>query len=375
MIPQNLIQWSNSTFYFYLLIPISCFLISKVSLPIYQKELVVNNIQQKYYLKVGAVISSLILIIIKCISITGRDVQIGYQLDFDTANSLRTFRDPSIELGFRILNIVIHYIYPNYFFFLAVIGVLTVFPVIYFIFKYEDYINISLTFFAYATMYYIQGFSLLRIYLAASISLFSIDAIMHKKNKTALLWLIVAISIHQTSFILLFVYILYWCRNLNKTIIISSMSLFIILIVINRDFILQHFSGRYEIYAAQNSASAIGIAAFAEYVPLFILWWFVKKNYTTNYNSLIFYILLIGFSCSILSYSLSFFGRLKALLIAIVFIIGYYSKEISKKSKLNQLWIDLAFIVYGLTQLIIYINEYYNLDDIMPYVSYLGFYV
>lgn len=375
MIPQNLIQWSNSTFYFYLLIPISCFLISKVSLPIYQKELVVNNIQQKYYLKVGAVISSLILIIIKCISITGRDVQIGYQLDFDTANSLRTFRDPSIELGFRILNIVIHYIYPNYFFFLAVIGVLTVFPVIYFIFKYEDYINISLTFFAYATMYYIQGFSLLRIYLAASISLFSIDAIMHKKNKTALLWLIVAISIHQTSFILLFVYILYWCRNLNKTIIISSMSLFIILIVINRDFILQHFSGRYEIYAAQNSASAIGIAAFAEYVPLFILWWFVKKNYTTNYNSLIFYILLIGFSCSILSYSISIFGRLQALFIAIVFIIGYYSKEISKKSKLNQLWIDLAFIVYGLTQLIIYINEYYNLDDIMPYVSYLGFYV
>ena len=137
MITQNLIEWSNTTFYFYLLIPVSCFFLSKISLPIYQNELVANNIQKKSYLQIGILFAALILILIKCVSITGRDVQIGYQLDFNTANSLPTFRDPSIEIGFRILNVVIYHIYPNYDFFLFIVGLLTVFPVIYFIFKYK----------------------------------------------------------------------------------------------------------------------------------------------------------------------------------------------------------------------------------------------
>ena len=155
----------------------------------------------------------------------------------------------------------------------------------------------------------------------------------------------------------------------------SFVMLMIIIITMSRTFILSHFSGRYEIYATQNSASAIGITAFAEYVPLFILWWIVKQKYTDKYSNLIFFVLLTGFSCAILSYSISIFGRLQALFIAIVFIIGYYSKEIGRKSKLNQLWLDLIFISYGLIQLIIYISEYYSLDDIMPYVSFLGFYI
>lgn len=375
MITQNLIEWSNTTFYFYLLIPVSCFFLSKISLPIYQNELVANNIQKKSYLQIGILFAALILILIKCVSITGRDVQIGYQLDFNTANSLTTFRDPSIEIGFRILNVVIYHIYPNYDFFLFIVGLLTVFPVIYFIFKYRDYINVSLAFFSYATMFYIQGFSLIRIYLAASISLFSMDAVIHNKNKTALLWLLLAISIHKTSFVLLFIYILYWSRKVNKTFVVSFVMLMIIIITMSRTFILSHFSGRYEIYATQNSASAIGITAFAEYVPLFILWWIVKQKYTDKYSNLIFFVLLTGFSCAVLSYSISIFGRLQALFIAIVFIIGYYSKEIGRKSKLNQLWLDLIFISYGLIQLIIYISEYYSLDDIMPYVSFLGFYI
>lgn len=373
MTPDNYVIWSDKTFYFYLFIPIFCFLISKININIDVNRYGETNVANDQILMIGEILASLFLIFLKVFSYTGIDVQGGYQDNFNTAESLSSFHDSSVELGFRLLNVIVHFFTSNYYVFLFVVGILTVLPVIYLIFKYNNYINSSISFFIYATMFYLQGFSLLRIYLAASIVLISLENLLLHKNKRAIFWLLIAMSIHISAIILLFPYLLYWNRKANKILIAVCTLLMIAVIILEKDFIIQHFSGRYEVYATQESTSVIGISAFLMYVPLFVLWGVMWKKYNAKYSDLIFCILLSGFTYDILSYSIPIFGRLQAYFISIVFIIGYYSRMVAKHSKLLQFVLDFFFVIYGIIQLITYIKDYYNIDCLMPYVNFLGF--
>lgn len=373
MTPDNYVIWSNKTFYFYLFIPILCFLISKINIHINTGRYYETDTIGSKTLRIGEIITSLLLTFLKAFSYTGIDLHGGYQSNFNTAESLSSFHDSSVELGFRILNVVIHFFTSNYYVFLIIIGILTVLPVMHLIIKYSNYINASIAFFIYATMFYFQGFSLLRIYLAASIVLISLEQLLLHKNKKAIIWLLVAMSIHITSIIMLFPYLLYWNRRLNKGIIVVCTLLIIGFVILEKNFIIQHFSGRYEVYATQESTSSVGTTAFLMYIPLFILWIVMWKKYKVKYSEIIFCLLLSGFTCYMLSYSIPIFGRLQAYFVSIIFIIGYYSKIIASHSKLLYFVFDLFFIIYGIIQLIIYIKNYYNIDCIMPYVSFLGF--
>lgn len=367
MNPDEFINWVNSTFYFYLFIPYVCYFLPKIDFVSSSGS--IN--QKKYNIRIGTFVSTLILLFIKCFSITGRDIQSGYRNQFFSSNSLFGTADDTLEIGFRFLNFVIYHLGgQNFYLFLFICGFLTLFPVIYFVFKYGNNLNISLTLFLYATLFYFQGFSLLRLYLASSIALFSIDDLLHEKTKKSLLWLLIAFSIHRSVIILLFVIIIYALKSIKLSRVIVFSFIILLFSILAKGFIISHFTGRYAIYQ-QQSANELGFAILLKYLPLFILVQYARKK--QSIDRLAFSLLWLGFEFGILSYFIPIIGRQQAVFLPIIFLVGYFVKQINFNSNLSKIGLEILFLIYGTIQLYLYIKGYYQLDGIMPYVSYLGF--
>ena len=362
------VNWSNSTFYFYLCIPCVCLLLSKLDL---NNNVMMVKGKKCTKLSIGIFMASIILVCVKCFSNTGIDVQGGYQIQFFSSNALSGTNDDTVEIGFRLLNFLVYHLGKNYNLLLFICGLLTLVPVIYYIRKYSNQLDVSLTIFLYSTMFFFQGFSLLRLYLASSIALLSIDNLIHNKYYKSILWLLIAVFFHRSTIILLIVIILYGLKRLK---IWESTFLSLILLFVSislRSTIINGFSGRYEIYKSQTM-SELGFALFFKYIPLFLLLWYARKNRVgMKYFRISYYIVLVGFEFDVLSYFIQVIGRMQGIFLPIVFVVGYYVYSI--KDKLVKNIFTLFFICYGFIQLIMYIKGSYQIDGLMPYSSYLNF--
>ncbi|AYP98612.1 EpsG family protein [Limosilactobacillus fermentum] len=366
----NFVNWSNSTFYFYLCIPCVCLLLSKLDL--HNDVIVSNNIKSDTNLRLGTFMASLILACVKCFSNTGIDVQGGYKFQFFSSNSLSGTSDDTVEIGFRALNFLIYHLGKNYNLLLFIYGLITLMPVIYFITKYNRNIDVGITIFLYSTMFFFQGFSLMRLYLASSIALFSMNDLAHEKYCKSILWLLIAISFHRSTMILLIVIIFYRMKQMRIWVgtLISLIMLGISIVL--RSTIINGFSGRYEIYKLQSMSSELGFALLFKYIPLFFLLWYVSRHKIgEKYIKLSYYIILIGFEFDALSYFIQIVGRMQGVFLPIIFIVGYYIHSMKKRSV--KMTLGIFFICYGMVQLIMYIRGYYAIDGLMPYTSYLNF--
>lgn len=365
----DFVNWSTTTFCFYLLIPFACFFLSKFDFIVVANNHINNNMTNNP--KIGTFLASIILICIKCFSITGKDVQGGYFKEFLFSDSFSSMTDNTVEFGFRLLNLLIYHLGENYYLLIFICGLITVYPVVFFVYKYSNRLNVGLTLFMYATLFYIQGFSLMRLYMASSIALFSMNSLIHKKYKSSIIWLIIASLFHRSVSVLFIVLILCLLKQVRVWIITLVLSIFLFIFIYMHSFVVSFFSGRYEIYKTQT-VSDVGLAIFIKYIPLFILLWYVSR-YNLEYIKVSYYILILGFYIGILSYFIPIFGRMQAVFLPIIFIIGYCSRILKERAVITQKSIDFLFIIYGIVQLIVYIKAYYNFDDIMPYSSILGF--
>lgn len=364
----SVVEWSRQTFYFYMLIPIISLLVPKLTIASG------NNSVNTKKIPVGGYIVAFLLICIKCFSYTGRDVRIGYLLDFLSADSFSSFRDPSIEVGFRLLYILVYNLTHNYYIFLFIVGFITVFPIVYYIFKYSNKLNTGITFFLYACMYLMPGFSLIRMYMASSIALCSFDAILENKKKKAAIWFILALLIHRSMVVLLLVYALYFFRKVDKRLLFLGTMVLVYLVISKKDFILGMFSGRYSQYGSENVVHGLGSAIFIEYIPLLLLFWYASSFIDKErVRAMGYSILLGGFFWGLVSYYITVLGRAQAAFLPIIYIVGYSTKIINKNKPVAGKVIEALVVIFGLLQLVTYLTGYFNLDDIMPYTSYLGF--
>lgn len=361
------VQWSNFTFIFYLLIVLASYI-----LPNFKRKIKCNIGPRTVSAPIGIILLEILLVFVKGFNTSGRDLISGYYYDFISASSFSDFRDQSIEKGYILLNVIVNRIFHQYWIFLLIVAIVTVVPVFHLVIKYSDKIDASMATFLYAAIFYFPGFSLLRISLASSIALFAFDA-MHERNaRKALIWIIIAIFFHKSMFCLFIPYFLIIVRKLNKkTITLIVMGIFGV-IYVNRTSLAFLLRGRYAGYSL--GATGFGMEQIIYYVPIiFLLMW--QRKYSVDdkaFFRLSFCYALSGFLMGMLGYIVPVFGRSYVAFVPLCVVIAYYSKQtyINKRNYKNL--IKFVILAYGLFRFYLFITQYYNADDIMPYTNYFG---
>ena len=363
--PKNIV-WSDSTFIFYLSIIITCFIITLVF------ERVVIKFGDIRFRNLDICLVSIILIFVKGFLYCGRDLIYGYYNNFISATSLQQIRDDSLELGYKFLNVIINNIFHEYWIFVLIVAIITILPIMIFIGKYRDEISVPYAVLFYVSIYFFPSFSVLRIYLASSIGLLVYISLLKKRPFLAFLGIIIA-SLFHTSMLFLFIpYFLLEFRFLNRKSIVCILVTIFAFVYIERNSLALLFTGRYGGYDSFEMAT-IGIQQFVYYLPLIGLFFYVKKYINEPWNERVFFSYLsVGFTFGLLGYVISIFGRSQAVFLPIVFIVSYLVKIIEENDCKYKRIIKLALVLYCIMRFWIYISEYYNIDDIMPYVNFFG---
>ena len=103
-------EWDIKTFVFYLsIIIISYILLSLV--PNYRVSIHGWNSKSRKKYPLGIILVCIMLMIVKGLCIGARDVRTGYYFNFISATSFNNYRDNSVEIGYRLLMIIIRNIF------------------------------------------------------------------------------------------------------------------------------------------------------------------------------------------------------------------------------------------------------------------------
>lgn len=362
--------WSTKTLLLFCTISIFVLIVSNFGII----KLRING--KIYEMPIGLFSAVIILIGIKGFSAVGRDVLSGYYFGFMSASSLSDFTDDSVEIGYRLLAIFVHNIWNNYTFFLLVISFLTVVPVAYLAWKYRGYIDVGLTMFLYTTIYYFQGLSLLRIFLATSIGLLSMDYFFCNKYKKSLLYFILAISMHTSMLILLVPCLIYSYRKFSQGVYALLLGTVFLFVMLLGKQIIASFAGRYSVYSTLTS-NGLGFEQLLYYLPILLLIYYGNKmgrteKYTESVYRLGVSVLMVGFFLGEVAYIIPIFGRMQIAFISLIYFISFYVKELKLENLKLGTILKVLVIIYGLIRMYIYLKQYYNVDSIMPYTTIWG---
>lgn len=336
----------------------------------YRKKTGKGSSKKKIYFDV--LIVGVMLLCVKGFLACGVDIIGGYKLNFETASSLSSVYDQSLEIGYRLLNVIVYNIAHDYRVFIFVCAVITLAPVLYLVNKYHETIDVPATLFLYTSIFYFQGFCILRLYMAASIGLLSADYMRQNKPYKALLWLVIACLFHTSAFCLLLPYILLFFKQIDKKLAVVCMAAVFGAIYILRDSFSVLMTGRYAIYEIPEDAE-IGFQQFAFFIPiylLFILCHRIQRDKEESRFAVVY--TTAGFVMGLIGYLITIFGRTSGLFIYLAFIIGIYTKKTKNIQKKMGIILDILILAYGFLRFWIYLSGYYVSEGIMPYINIWG---
>lgn len=190
-------SWVQSTFIFYIGLIFVCYFLSTSLVSVKFK---INTWRLE---NVSVIFPLLILLCVKGFALCGVDLIGGYKYNFESAMSMKKFRDQTVEIGFRFINVVVKHFTSNYAIFVFIVALLTIIPVYYILRKYRDCINVPIAILMYSAVFFLPGISLVRIYLASSICMLSFDALFEKKYMKAVGLVFIASTIHITAIVML----------------------------------------------------------------------------------------------------------------------------------------------------------------------------
>lgn len=362
----NNVDWRNLTFIFY------CFLVVLAALSTTLSNKYIRFRNKKW--NISIIILSIILIFIRVFNTTGRDISDigGYRYNFISATSLHNFMDQGLELGFKLLTVAIRQITADFNFYLVVVGVIYIFPIIYMFNKYKSKLDLFSSVLLYFTVFLFSSFSPIRQCLAASIGLLAFDKMIEKKTFQSFLFIIIAVLFHKSAIILFIPYLCVFLKILDrKLIILILISLFMALVFMrNNIFIFFSENSRYINYDV--SGNGFGLEQIVYYVPIIALVLYCRKYIGSYYVKLNYSYVFSAFCFGMLGYIITIFGRVYLTYLPLVFIIGGNIKVLKRKKPQYKLLINLIVILYCCMRFWLYISRYYSLEDLMPYTNMLG---
>lgn len=365
------VDWYTSTFLFYLGLIIGCYVITIVT----QNKPVVGFSGRRSYL--WSLIVPFVLLFVKGFGTTGRDLRNGYFYNYMNATSLSSFPDYTVETGYRVLNVIIRNITTQYWVLVFVIACLSIYPVIAILKKYKDRIDLPAAILLYMSIFFFNGFSPLRMCLAAALGLFAFDAMAEKRTIKALIWIIIASLFHTSSLVLIIPYFFSSIKGLNKKMIAFSLTAFFLVGYLGRASLTSMLAenDRYYIYSSFDSVH-IGFEQIIYFFPLFIIFYYGRKcDADKHFSILAFSYLSTAFCFGMLGYVFSIFGRFRDMFVPLIIIVPYYVRLLKKKYPGYQRIINIMFWVYCIARFYIYISQYYISEDLMPYTNIFGWVV
>lgn len=363
---QNIV-WSQNTLILYISIIAGCYLTALVFGRCYFK------FGNYFRFPVWLLIISSVLIFFKGFGTTGRDLRAGYYYDFLSATSFEHFRDKTIEFGYRVLNVLVRNITDQYWVFILVVSILTIVPFMYIVYKYKDQIDVPITVLFYTSIFYFSGFSPLRVAMAASIALLALDGVIEKKKWKSLFFILLACLFHASVAILLIPYVLIFARIIDKRMILIGTFLLFLIIYFKREDIINLLlsSSRYYGYGT-DEVLRIGMEQFCYYIPIFVLIFLTREKCDSGFQKLSIAFVSIAFVSGLCSYIIPVFARMNMDFILQAFIVGWHTKILKEEYSKLRLIINLILILYCSIRFWLYISQYYNLEDIMPYTNIFG---
>lgn len=326
--------------------------------------------------------SFLILWFFQAFSDVGTDRPV-YKNIFLWSNSETTFYNSaygfsSIEKGYVLLNRIIRLFTSNKTIFFAIVSFVTLFLIFSTIYYFKDRINIGASVLGYASLFYIQSFSLIRIYLASAILFYAIRYLITSKNIKYLICVVIAFFIHTSAIFMFLPFLLFFIYEKNKKI-----SAFIVLGVFTLLYIKPNtillFASNFERYADYVNkgflTSGSGIAQIIYFAPLFFIFLITRKKAEERYNDLFLIYTSIFLLLGILSYKIEILGRIMYYATyPYLFFIPYYLKNLkTKASRWFYSLVAICVFIYYVLRLFIYLADYCFEDGIMPYINiFLG---
>ena len=362
----NNIEWSNITFIFYSLVIAVSALITKFS------KTKIKIFRRKYNLTI--LLFSLLIILVKGFNTTGRDISKigGYYYNFLSATSYDNFMDKGVEIGYRSITILIRNITSNYNIYLLLIALATVIPIISFLRKHESQIDLFSTILIYMSVFLYSSFSPIRQCLAASIGLLAFDGMLEKKKAKSFVWIVVACSIHTSSIILIIPYILFFLKELNKKMIFLIIIAFFLILFAGKSSIVAMFSSNQRYTGYVTLGSDIGMEQIVYHTPLLILLYCCRKL-SNKENLKLCYCYVLAFFCfGMLGYIISIFGRFYLTFLPLMYITGHNIKLLKTAHPKYTMIINVIIIMYCSLRFWLFISQYYNLEDLMPYTNMIG---
>ena len=368
-------SWVQSTFIFYIGLIFVCYFLSTAFVSVKFK---INTWRLE---NVSVIFPLLILLCVKGFALCGVDLIDGYKYNFESAASMKAFRDQSVEIGFKLINVAVRQFTSNYAIFVFIIAVLTIFPVFYVLRKYRNSINIPVAILMYGAVFFLPGISLVRIYLASAICMFAFDALFEKKYLKAVVVVFVASAIHITAIVML-VPCLFFVFKVNRKLFVAILLLAIAVLYVGRGTISSFLSGRYVVYSVSNEVS-LGTEWIWFYLPMILFYFYIIKilrktssEHIASESIELFKFssiwIFIGIFFSLAQYAVNIFGRLVAYTLPLVFFVasGLNILKLSNRKKYN--FVLLLTVGYIVLRFVIYITGYYMTDGIMPYINCFG---
>jgi len=363
-------RWQWSTLVFYLLITLACWGLS-VGL---QKIKIINE----RYKSVAIAAPFLILLFIKGFAYCGVDLLEGYKESFARAISFTNLQDSSLEIGYKLVNIIVRNITEDYRVLVFLLALLTLIPVFYVINKHKNNILPALAILGYSSIFFVTSFDLIRIYLAGSICLLSFDAIYEKKYTKATIIVLIAMTFHFTSIVML-IPCIFLIFKFDKKVFWGAMGFLVLFIYMGRTVLKQFFSGRYQYFEISETLH-IGTEWIWYYAPLIVLFIYIcriakKEKVDEKAMRMVevsFYWVVMGIAISFIQYAVSMLGRLIAFTTPFVFFISSALAIIKVTRPKQYKWLYFLSMGYFVLRFVIYLTDYYVLDGVMPYFNSFG---
>ena len=326
----------------------------------------------------GFIVSFAILWFVLAFANCGTDYA-AYENCFINSLNPTYWANKRIESGYVILNFIIRFFTDDFEVYHAIWAFVLLFLVYSTIFKYREYVHPGLAIFAYANIFYIQSLDLMRIYLAAALVFWGYRFLEEKKYIKYGVVIIIAMTIHTSAIVcFLPLILLIFIRHRGYIFLkIGSMIIFLAAVYVLRTSIFGNLFG-YS-YLANNTVS-FGAAAFVYYVPLILMFVFIfRKKWAIDdgdaeLTNTFFIMTLSGFAIYLMSYIVTFAGRLSCyFMLPFVFFPSYfvnYLKQYKKSQLFRGLCVVLILVFMAFRGYMLF--EYLKTDSTAPYTNIFG---
>ena len=249
-----------------------------------------------------------------------------YELDL---NLLISSSD-TMELGYRLLNALLHEFIENAYLGIGVIKTFIIGIFFISIYNLRDEINVGLAVTAFMALFYFQAFNLIRISLAGSVCFAAFVFAYRRKYLLSMVFSFLAVTFHRSALLFLSALIFYFAyllfRKSKSVVKLALVALVPLIIIFGKDILVNFISSsdsfdRYENYLEITSTA--GVAQLVFYLPVFIMLIVLsctrlqrkKRAYDLNFVWIVF-----GFSIAMLGYNMGILAR-ASIFFAPVFVV------------------------------------------------------